>query len=61
MLTKFVVARPDGGWFHMGDEKSAREWFDLLAKHGRTGYRLERWVYPILPNGTHGAPAKYPA
>lgn len=58
-LTRYVVVRSSGDWHFMGEETKAREWFALMQKHNRAdGFRLERWVYPIMADGTHGTPTK---
>lgn len=53
-LTRYVLVTESGNWLHMAD--SYQEVEPLLA--GNPGTHLERWVYPVLPDGTHGAPSK---
>ena len=62
-LTKLVLCA-NGTWFAMADDNEKgradiRRQFDLYVKHfGEMGFGIHRWAYPILPNGTHGAPTK---
>jgi len=57
-LTKYTVT-VSGTWVCMAPtEASARKEFYWVEKRWGAAAQIERWVYPILADGTHGTPAK---
>lgn len=57
-LTKYTVT-VSGSWVCMAPtEAGARKEFFWVEKRWGNAAQVEKWVYPILPDGTHGKPTK---
>jgi hypothetical protein len=52
-LVKYVIVTASGFWLDMGREQDMRPVVERTP-----GTHLERWTYPVLPDGTHGDPVK---
>lgn len=54
VLVKYVLVGASGVWLNMDSDR-----FKMESDCKRVpGTHVECWVYPILPNGTHGTPTK---
>lgn len=53
-LLKFAVVTESGTWLDLLDNLAAAR----ALSERNPGTHVERWVYPVLPDGTHGAPFK---
>ena len=53
-LIKYAVVNASGAWMTLEASLAAAR----VVAYSYPGLHIERWTYPVLADGTHGAPHK---